>query len=35
VFEVELNGEAIFSKKALRRYPEIQELKDAIASRLQ
>ncbi len=29
-FEVAVNGETIFSKKAMGRYPEISELKEAI-----
>lgn len=30
VFEVTVNGEAIFSRKAAGRYPELRELKEAI-----
>jgi len=30
LFEVEVNGKVIFSKKAKGRFPEIQELKEAI-----
>ncbi|GAB4335792.1 MAG: hypothetical protein Kow0010_23370 [Dehalococcoidia bacterium] len=33
-FEVEVNGELIFSKKQAGRYPEIKELKEAISARL-
>jgi selenoprotein W-related protein len=29
-FEVEVNGQRVFSKKAQGRYPEIAELKQAI-----
>lgn len=29
-FEVEVNGELVFSKKQQGRYPEIKELKEAI-----
>jgi len=29
-FEVEVNGDMIFSKKAEGRYPEVKELKEAI-----
>jgi selT/selW/selH-like putative selenoprotein len=29
-FEVEVNGQPVFSKKAQGRYPEIAELKQAI-----
>lgn len=29
-FEVAVNGETVFSKKAQGRYPEIKELKEAI-----
>jgi selenoprotein W-related protein len=29
-FEVVVNGETVFSKKAQGRYPEIRELKEAI-----
>lgn len=34
-FEVEVNGETVFSKKAEGRYPEIRELKEAINRRLE
>lgn len=34
-FEVEVNGETVFSKKQLGRYPELKELREAIAGRLQ
>jgi selT/selW/selH-like putative selenoprotein len=33
-FEVSINEELAFSKKLVGRYPEIQELNEAIASRL-
>jgi selenoprotein W-related protein len=33
-FEVEVNGDLVFSKKAEGRYPEISELKEAINSYL-
>jgi len=33
-FVVRLEGEEIFSKKALGRYPEPKELKEAIAARI-
>jgi selenoprotein W-related protein len=34
VFEIELNGELIFSKKAKGRFPEDREVFDAIAAKL-
>jgi len=34
VFEVELNGELIFSKKAKGRFPEDKEVFNAIAAKL-
>jgi hypothetical protein len=34
VFEVDINGEAAFSKKAQGRFPELSELKEAVAARL-
>ena len=34
-FEVVVNGDLVFSKKALGRYPEVRELKDAIAKVLE
>jgi selenoprotein W-related protein len=33
-FEVVVNGEVVFSKKAMGRYPEIAELKQAINTKL-
>jgi len=33
-FEVVVNNKTLFSKKATGRYPEIQELKDAVAKAL-
>jgi len=33
-FEVEVNGDLIFAKKQMGRYPEIKELKEAISARL-
>jgi selenoprotein W-related protein len=33
-FEVVVNGELVYSKKAMGRYPEIAELKEAINARL-
>ena len=33
-FEVEVDGDLIYSKKATGRYPEIKELQEAIAARV-
>jgi len=35
IFEVEVNGEVIFSNKQAGRFPEIKELKEAINRRLE
>lgn len=34
MFEVELDGELLFSKKASRRFPEPGEVEEALAERL-
>jgi selenoprotein W-related protein len=34
-FDVDVNGERIFSRRAAGRYPEIAELKEALAARLE
>ena len=33
-FEVQVDGDLVYSKKAEGRYPEIKELQDAISGRL-
>ena len=33
-FEVDVDGDLVYSKKATGRYPEIKELEEAIATRV-
>ena len=33
-FEVEIDGDLVFSKHSEGRFPELQELKEAVAARL-